>query len=70
MLCTSKESLENVEFRFRCKEIDFFEKKIFFSTNFLIFFSKPLMSKHNFFLIFQNFQENILKMAAMRPKEC
>ena len=30
MLCTSKESLEHVQFRFRCKKIDFFEKiKIF-----------------------------------------
>ena len=26
MLCTSKESLEYVEFRFRCKKIDFFVK--------------------------------------------
>ena len=70
MLYTSKESLEHVKFRFRCKEIDFFEKIIFF-YQFFDFFSKPLVSEHNFsFLIFQNFQENILKMAAMGPKEC
>ena len=39
MLCTSKESLEHVEFRFRCKKIDFFEKNLFF-FKFLNFFSK------------------------------
>ena len=38
MLFTSKESLEHVEFRFRCKTIDLFEKIIFFQV--FDFFSK------------------------------
>ena len=73
MLCTSKESLEHVEFRFRCKKIDFFEKIKFFSI-FRFFFQRgdPLVSesKFLFFSIFQNFQKYFLKMASMGPKEC
>ena len=73
MLCTSKESLEHVEFRFRCKKIDFFEKIKFFSI-FRFFFPKggpfDVETQISFFLIFQNFQKQFLKMASMRPKEC
>ena len=38
ILCTSKESLEHVEFRFRCKKFDFLWKKSIFSIFYL--FSK------------------------------
>ena len=63
MLCTSKESLEHVEFRFRCKKIDFFEKIKFFSI-FRFFFQRgdPLVSERKIlFSIFQSFQKNFLK---------
>ena len=73
MLSTSKESLEYIEFRFRCKNFDFLWKNPFFSI-FQFFFQRgdPLVSERNFFhiLIFQNFQKKILKMASMGPKKC
>ena len=63
MLCTSKESLEHVEFRFRCKKIDFFEKINFFSI-FQFFFQRgdPLVLERKiFFLDFSKFSNFFLK---------
>ena len=45
MLCTSKESLEHVEFKFRIKKYDNLKKKTIFEI-FLIFFSQN-WSYHN-----------------------
>ena len=60
ILCTSKESLEHVEFRFRLKKYDFLEKKIFF-----LFFSKGgtlwFCTSKISFLIFWDFQKLFLK---------
>ena len=63
MLCTSKESLEHVEFRFRCKKIDFFEKNQFF-FNFSFFFQRgdPLVSERKiFFFDFSKFSKKNCK---------
>ena len=70
MLCTSKESLEHVEFRFTCKKLDFFEKNQSF-FNFWIFFPKggPFgveMVKF-FFSTFQNFITLFSKIASLGP---
>ena len=63
MLCTSKESLEHVEFRFRCKKIDFFEKINFFSI--FRFFPKGgpfgVGTRIIFFFDFSKFSKNFLK---------
>ena len=60
MLCTSKKSLEHVEFRFRLKKYDFLEKKFFFlflSKGWTLWFCTSEIS----FLIFWNFQKLFMK---------
>ena len=52
MLCTSKESLEHVEIRFRLKKYDFLKKTIIFKFLFDFFPNNEYM----FFLNFQIFQ--------------
>ena len=64
MLCTSKKSLEHVEFRSRCKKFDCLWKNQYFQ--FFDFFSKGgtlwFWNVYFFFFsIFQNFQNNFLK---------
>ena len=64
ILCTSKESLEHVESRFRCKKFDFFWKNQYFQ--FFNFFPWCRNVKI-LFSIFQNFQIFFWKMASMGP---
>ena len=63
-LYTSKESLEHVQYKFKKKKYDFFQKRIFLLI-FLIFFQRgdPLMSKlsKKNFPFFKNFKNKIEK---------